>query len=155
MDKVKLDDIELMSLIVAGACHDHEHPGFNNLYLVENRDPIALRYNGKISEYFYINFIDQSVLENHHIASSFEVMQEEKNNILSGFSKDEFKKIRNIMIGCVLGTDMSKHFAELGKFKTRVQAEDFEPTGQDKEMTLHMLFHLADISNQTKPFALT
>lgn len=46
MDKVKLDEVELMSLIVAGACHDYEHPGFNNLYLVDIKDPIAIRYNG-------------------------------------------------------------------------------------------------------------
>ena len=47
-------------------------------------------------------------------------MNDDNNNILANFSKDEYKKIRNLMIGSVLGTDMSKHFAELGKFKTRV-----------------------------------
>jgi hypothetical protein len=31
------------------------------------------------------------------------------------------------MIGCVLATDMSKHFAECAKFKTRAGAEDFDP----------------------------
>jgi hypothetical protein len=41
------------------------------------------------------------------------------------------------MIGCVLATDMSKHFGELGKFKTRVGAEDFDPSkGQDREISL-------------------
>ena len=60
-----------MCAIVGGACHDHEHPGFNNIYLIEAKDPIALRYNGKI--YFNI-FVDVSVLENHHIASSFALM---------------------------------------------------------------------------------
>lgn len=54
------------------------------------------------------------------------------------------------MIDCVLGTDMAKHFAELGKFKGRVSAQDFDCSAQDKEITLHMLFHLADISNATK-----
>lgn len=34
-----------MSYILAGACHDFDHPGFNNLYLVETKDEIALRYN--------------------------------------------------------------------------------------------------------------
>lgn len=49
-EKCKIDDLELMSLVVAGACHDFEHPGFNNVYLVEVRDPIAIRYNGKAIE---------------------------------------------------------------------------------------------------------
>lgn len=56
------------------------------------------------------------------------------------------------MVDCVLGTDMAKHFAELGKFKGRAQATDFDCSNQDKEITLHMLFHLADISNATKPW---
>ena len=38
----------MMSLLVAGACHDHEHPGFNNVYLVDTKDAIALRYNGRL-----------------------------------------------------------------------------------------------------------
>ena len=50
-----MNDLEMMSLIVAGACHDHEHPGFNNVYLVESRDPIAIRYNGKLI-YFLTTF---------------------------------------------------------------------------------------------------
>lgn len=57
------------------------------------------------------------------------------------------------MIGSVLATDMSKHFGELGKFKTRVGAEDYDPSkGGDKELTVHIMFHLADISNSSKPF---
>ena len=46
-------------MIIGGACHDHEHPGVNNVYLVETRDDVAIKYN------------DVSVLENHHVASSF------------------------------------------------------------------------------------
>jgi hypothetical protein len=43
-----MDDLDLMSVIVAGACHDHEHPGFANPYLVDTKDDIAIRYNGNI-----------------------------------------------------------------------------------------------------------
>jgi hypothetical protein len=56
------------------------------------------------------------------------------------------------MISCILATDMSKHFAELGKYKSRVNAEDFDPSTTDKDSTLQMLFHLSDISNPTKPW---
>jgi hypothetical protein len=66
--------------------------------------------------------IDVSVLENHHIASTFSVMQDAKYNILDTFGKDDYKKARALMIDCVLATDMSKHFTELGKFKSRIGA---------------------------------
>jgi hypothetical protein len=94
------------------------------------------------------------VLENHHIASSFSVMQSDsKYNIHEKMSKDDYKKSRQIMIGCVLATDMSKHFAECAKFKTRTGAEDYDPQkGGDKDITIQILFHLSDISNTTKPW---
>jgi len=49
---------------------------------------------------------------------------------------------------------MSKHFSELGKYKTRLTALDFDLKGQDKDPTLTLMFHLADISNGTKPWDL-
>lgn len=49
MDKVQLQDLEMVGVMVAAACHDYEHPGFNNAYLVETRDIIAIRHNGKIN----------------------------------------------------------------------------------------------------------
>lgn len=56
------------------------------------------------------------------------------------------------MIGSILATDMSKHFGELGKFKTRLGSQDYDPAGQDKDATLFLIFHFADISNPTKPW---
>ncbi len=57
------------------------------------------------------------------MASSFSVMQNHPNsNILGGLPKDQYKRARALMIQAILNTDMSKHFAELGKFKTRLGA---------------------------------
>ena len=42
----KMDEIDMLATVIAGACHDHEHPGFNNMYLIDNKDPIAISYNG-------------------------------------------------------------------------------------------------------------
>lgn len=63
-EKTDMDKFELMTFIVAAACHDVDHPGFNNVFLMETRHPIANFYN------------DQSVLENHHIATTFKVLSE-------------------------------------------------------------------------------
>lgn len=87
-------------MLLAGCCHDHEHPGFNNVFLMETKHELALRYN------------DVSVLENHHVASSFALLANDKYNITKWFNKEAFKKFRKIMIGCILETDMSKHFAD-------------------------------------------
>jgi hypothetical protein len=91
-----------MSYIIAGACHDVGHMGFNNIYLIEKRDIKAIRYN------------DASVLENYHVATTFEILNEEKYNIFSELSKNNFKKVRKIMIGAILATDMALHFGKVG-----------------------------------------
>ena len=46
-------------MLVAPACHDVNHPGLNNIYLVNTSHTYALRYN------------DKSVLENHHASQCF------------------------------------------------------------------------------------
>lgn len=56
-------------------------------------------------------------------------MQEIGCNIFENFSKDDYKRARAIFIGSILGTDMSKHFAEIGKFKARLTSPEFDPAG--------------------------
>ena len=138
--KGKLDDLEFASMIIGGACHDLGHFGVNNLYLVETKHELAIRYN------------DVSVLENHHVATAFSLLSDPKNDITANFSKDDFKRFRQRMIGLILSTDMAKHFGELSRFKTRVAAADFSPDGGDKELVMNMIFHLSDISNTFKKF---
>jgi len=49
-------------MLISGAMHDVDHPGYNNLYMVNTKSPLAVRYN------------DISVLENYHIATAFKIM---------------------------------------------------------------------------------
>ena len=79
--KTGMDKFELMTYTLAGACHDVEHPGFNNLFLMETRHEIANRYN------------DVAVLENHHIATTFRVLNEDggKYDIFDQFDRDQYK----------------------------------------------------------------
>ena len=44
-EKLNMDDSDMAAVLIGGAVHDHEHPGFNNIYLVETSDEIAIRYN--------------------------------------------------------------------------------------------------------------
>lgn len=55
----------------------------------------------------------------------------------------------------VLATDMSKHFADLGKFKNRVANKGFDPTDSDKMECMNMGIHMADISNPSKQWGIS
>lgn len=68
------------------------------------------------------------MLENHHVASSFKLMKNEEFDVFKEFERDDQKLMRKKLIGLVLATDMSKHFSEMGKYKPRISAQDFDPT---------------------------
>ena len=84
--KLKMDNLEEMSCLVSAAMHDYEHPGVNNVFLVNMNDPIAIRHN------------DVSVLESHHLAASFKLMTDVENNWAINMSVAEFKRLRLVII---------------------------------------------------------
>ena len=77
MTKGQMDNLDLMSMLVGGSCHDFEHPGFNAMFLIKTNDKLAVRYN------------DVSILENHHVAATYEVLNKSENNIFEKFSDDD------------------------------------------------------------------
>lgn len=100
--KMQLSNLEMFSVLTATAIHDTDHPGFNNVFLINTKNKMALRYN------------DKSVLENHHVALAFDIMHHSENmRILDSFTDENYKRSRNLIIDLVLGTDMAKHFEEL------------------------------------------
>ena len=43
--KAHLTPVDVFAMILAAAMHDHGHPGFNNAFLVNSRDELAILYN--------------------------------------------------------------------------------------------------------------
>jgi hypothetical protein len=101
-----LTSLEKFSLLVAALCHDLRHPGMTNLYLINSRHPLALLYN------------DQSVLEHHHAASAFRIMEGPERNILAKMSLNEYRAARTRLTLGILATDMTGHFGLLEKFNS-------------------------------------
>ncbi|KNC98796.1 uncharacterized protein SPPG_05773 [Spizellomyces punctatus DAOM BR117] len=136
-------DIDLLSIYVAAIIHDHDHPGFNNNFLVNTYDTKAIMYN------------DRSVLENHHLASAFSVMNKPENNFLCNLSKSDFRSVREAIIEMVLATDLSQHFPLISMFKSKVSS-NFDPyeTREDRMLLWKILIKCADVSNPTKSWTL-
>ena len=99
-----------------------------------------------------IRYNDASVLENHHVATGFKVAKEV--NVWNQMSKEDYKLLRKLVILMVIGTDMSRHFKMLGRFKGHFEREDIQLQSADKELMLEVCLHIADISNPTKPWKL-
>jgi len=126
-------------------CHDYKHPGVNNNFLKETKNPLALLYN------------DASILENMHLAETFKLINSnETYNIFDKVDSDTYKQFRKEMISCVLATDMAFHNNYVNFMKVKI--DDIKKEGKnnnkndDYQNFMNLLVHSADISNPTKPF---
>ena len=138
---MKLDNSSICAIFLSCICHDYKHPGFNNNYLVETKNPIAINYN------------DNSVLENMHISETFKLITSDKNcNIFENFDKTNYKKIRKQMISCVLNTDMSFHKNFLDFMNKCIKENNLNENKSDNQSYMDLIIHTADISNPTKTF---
>ena len=141
--------LEVLAAILASSMHDVDHPGTTNQYLVATSSELALMYN------------DESVLENHHLAVAFKLLQLPECDILAGLSAKQRTSFRKMVIDMVLATDMSKHMSLLADLKTMVETKKVAGSGvllldnySDRIQVLQNLIHCCDLSNPTKPLPL-
>ena len=73
--------IEIFSLLIAAAIHDYDHPGKTNGYLIATKDPLAVLYN------------DRSVLENHHMAYAWKLLDHDGLNFLDGWKDNDVQDL--------------------------------------------------------------
>ena len=65
---------------------------------------------------------DRSVLENHHIASSWSLLKSDENfNFLCNLDAAEWKRLRYLIVENILATDLFKHYSLLDEFKSKVK----------------------------------
>lgn len=121
---------------------------FNDFWLLLGSE-LALMYN------------DESVLENHHLAVAFKLLQNEGCDIFVNMTKKQRQTLRKMVIDMVLSTDMSKHMSLLADLKTMVETKKVAGSGvllldnyTDRIQVLENLVHCADLSNPTKPLPL-
>ena len=152
--KMKLDDLSKFAIIIGSFGHDLKHPGQSNMFHINTRSKIAIRYN------------DKSVLENYHTANIFKLMKDDNYNIFKNFKPEEYRIMRRRIIEGVLATDMANHQKVLGAIKNRAEVYSikmgknftkmFNETDVNKlfdaqQEVLNMLIHTSDISNPAKP----
>lgn len=154
--KMVLDDVSMFAILIGSLCHDLRHTGQNNLFHVNTKSEIALRFN------------NISVLENYHIANIFELTKNDKLNIFKNFNEDEYKLIKKRIHDGIIATDMANHNRVIDSIKELKIEYDIEEKKGDissiftkeknpdkvlelQQTLLNMLIHTADISNPGKP----
>ncbi|XP_014243298.1 probable 3',5'-cyclic phosphodiesterase pde-1 isoform X1 [Cimex lectularius] len=131
--------LEVLVLLVSCICHDLDHPGYNNIYQINARTELALRYN------------DISPLENHHCSIAFRILEMEESNIFKHLGPEEFKLVREGIIRCILATDMARHNEILAQFREAfLQGFDYSNKTHINLLCM-VLIKVADISNEARP----
>jgi hypothetical protein len=126
--------------VVAAAAHDIGHPGYNNTWLVDSNDDLAIQHN------------DFSCLERFHAANCFQCALKNKGaNVFGGLLREEYKSVRSSIIAMILATDNAMHADMLQSFKTTREEIGAEAMLQtEQQLCLNMLLHTADIGNSSK-----
>ena len=129
-----LSPCEIMASLIAAACHDIDHPGVNEKFLIASSSHLAGLYR------------DASVLENHHWRSAISILWE--SGFADMFSKDDMLEMETIIKSLILATDISRQ----AEFLTLLR--QYQDTGEmDLSVTKYRHFILqialkcADISN--------
>jgi hypothetical protein len=88
------------------------------------------------------------VLERHHCRVTFIILNHKSAKILQHLDEARYKRVRQLIISCILATDMSKHFekCKLLEGLTRRQLTE------KRALFMGILIHAADLSHQTLPF---
>uniref|UniRef100_A0A2M3ZYU2 Phosphodiesterase n=1 Tax=Anopheles triannulatus TaxID=58253 RepID=A0A2M3ZYU2_9DIPT len=134
----RLGELEVLVLLVSCICHDLDHPGYNNIYQINARTELALRYN------------DISPLENHHCSIAFRLLEHPECNIFRNMSKEMFKDVREGIIRCILATDMARHNEILTQFQEATPEFDYSNKVHTNLLCM-VLIKVADISNEARP----
>ena len=106
--------LEVMSAIFAAAIHDVDHPGLTNQFLINTSSELAIMYN------------DESVLENHHLAVAFKLLQNSDCDILVNLTKKQRQTLRKMVIDMVSEETAGTHILDMN-WKPWNIMEHFKP----------------------------
>lgn len=132
-----LSNYKLFGLMISCLVHDIDHPGNTNSFEIKKKSNLALMYN------------DNSVLENHHCATTFYILGLPEIKLLEDLNTQNYNIVREIIIDCILCTDMKFHFDLLDTIKNF--KSDFNEKTNEK-LLCKMIIHVADLSNQLRNF---
>lgn len=121
-----------------------DHPGTNSVFEIKCRSKLALLYN------------DASVLENHHAASFYFMIDNATQgcDIFTFLSNEEKNTSRKLIIDNILGTDMTKHGSIMKEMQDLANLPEAERDlgGKNKASVLRAVVHAVDVGNPTRKF---
>lgn len=140
--KKHMTHLETMCSILAAVCHDLDHPGVNQSFLVATNNPLAHLYN------------NNSVLENHHWRFALSILRE--SNLLDHLSEDIFDDMKKQLENLILATDIARQNEYLTSFRNLTSSDQFDMQNtEDRALVLQMALKCADLCNSCRPWLIS
>ena len=105
--------IQCLGLWVGAICHDIDHRGFNNKFMIDVKSPLAGVYSS-------------STMENHHFSMGVAILQQEANNIFDNLNYEEYNEVLQTMKACILATDLALFFPNKARLADVLDTDSFD-----------------------------
>lgn len=133
-----LQPLEIMASLLGAVCHDLDHPGVNQPFLIATSNHLAALYE------------NTSVLENHHWRSAIGCLLESGVAEQITFIRPELEKQISSLI---LATDITRQQEFIGTFKDFLNNNTLNMRIADhRHFILQIALKCADISNPCRPW---
>ncbi|GAB6030907.1 hypothetical protein CHUAL_007736 [Chamberlinius hualienensis] len=133
-------DLERLSLFISCMCHDLDHRGKTNKFLLETASPLAAIYT-------------TSTLEHHHFNQTVSILQQDGHNIFKCLSSDDYKTVLASIRHCILATDLALFFTNKTKVEAIFEKQAFDPTNYEHRCLLQAITMTAcDLCASCKPW---
>ncbi|KAJ8872744.1 hypothetical protein PR048_026360 [Dryococelus australis] len=134
--------LEALALYVASLCHDLDHRGKNNKFMLETESPLAAIYS-------------TSTMEHHHFNQTVTILQQKGHNIFSKLTNSEYKQVLDFVKHCILATDLAVFFPNRAQLFELVSTNQFVWTSYRHRLLLQAITMTAsDLSASAKPWDL-
>jgi hypothetical protein len=129
-----LSKLELLAVLTAAVCHDLDHPGVNEKFLVSTGSHLAVLYD------------NVSVLENHHWRSAIACFVE--SGLTKYITETQFAEFTDLVRSLVLATDISRQQEFLTQFRYFLDSSELDTSQLNhRHFVLQIAIKCADISN--------
>ncbi|XP_055379719.1 probable 3',5'-cyclic phosphodiesterase pde-5 isoform X2 [Condylostylus longicornis] len=132
--------IECLALYIASLCHDLDHRGKNNKFMLDTESPIAAIYS-------------TSTMEHHHFNQTVAILQQDGHNIFAKLSSNEYKTVLGLIKHCILATDLALFFPNRAKLQALVDDQKFSWNDNEHRLLVQAIAMTAsDLSASAKPW---
>ncbi|CAC5410938.1 PDE10 [Mytilus coruscus] len=138
--KHSFSPVECLALYVACLCHDLDHRGKTNAFMVKSASPLAAIYS-------------TSTMEHHHFNHTVTILQNEGHNIFKHLTSDQYKQILGDIRQCILATDLALFFGNRARLQEVSDKNEFSwDDSEHRHVVMAICMTACDLCSMYKPW---